>query len=323
MISFDLLTETQFELELPANAPARIEQPVLREYENWWKIGTSTWIEALPQKSMRAVHQDSGDLAEIRFCADKPSLEILTGGDWAIGSDAWQGLAAQLLGGVVDRVDASVPSIPVRRSRLRGSEKTLAWPSSGDPTVASRRQIRTARSKSLETYFEVSGNPEVDVEDGDQTAQASRLRRALQQYLSTPPRPAAMRLSLTATPGAMPELACAHGGRPTLLWGADRAMWNPDRGLITTRTRDIEAANLRRNLGASAQLLALATAVEAATGGIECSMRFVYTVQVTKAQRWVAELTVLPDQWGYDMAQWVRMVLDGICPEGVRVSKIG
>lgn len=319
MNGLESLSEAGFDVKLPANAVARLVPPRSADGETWWKVGTATWLRALPRKSVSIQQPEGSAVAWAGFRADVPGLEVDGDAAWVNDSDALIKLADDLVDGLVSQIRASVPTLPARMPGGRSSELQLDWPTGGPAFPEARRGLRMARSRELAGYI-----ARIDAE----TAQAatpstpeSIAATQLLDHLSAIPRPTDTRVSLSLHEEGGLVLSWEQKGNPDLLWNAATLSWNAVSRRVEVVPRSAESAEERRRLGAFAQLLAMATAVEAATGG--CSVPLRLRFSTVHSQTLLATMTVLPTEWGYDLPRLVRMVAEGDVPDTLDLSEWG
>lgn len=314
MIDEGSILRIGFDETLPADAPARLALPPDAEGQTWWQIGSTTWLRALPVKSVLIYKPDQSESAQARFRSDYPGIAVDVDADWVSGSTALQGLADDLVAGLRRQFAASVPALPTRAAVPPPSELQLDWPDAGagDPVI--RRHRRLAGLEALTSYTErADAEFEKDPDPGGEDLSARLLR-----HLSAIPRPADTRVQLAAQdPGGL-LLTWDQSGNPDLLWGTSVVIWDGPSRAVQFSPLSPGDAEEGRQFGACAHLLAMATAVEAATGG--CSVPLRLGFRTMSERTLTAMLTVLPEQWGFDLARVVHRLPKGQLPEGFRLS---
>lgn len=309
MIDDDSLAGIGFDATLPADAPARLALPPDAEGETWWQIGSATWLRALPVKSVLIHKPDQSGSAQARFRSDYPGIAVDEDADWVSGSEALQGLADDLVAGLKRQLAASVPALPTRAAVPPPSELQLEWPDAGASDPVIRRHRRLAGLAALTRYTE---RAEAELEM-DPDPSGENLSTRLLRHLSAIPRPADTRVQLAVQdPGGL-LLTWDQTGNPDLLWGTSVVMWDGPSRAVQFSPRLPSETDEKRRLGACAHLLAMATAVEAATGGSAVPLRLGF--RTVFGQILTATLTVHPDQWGFDLAHMVQNVRQGQMPE--------
>jgi hypothetical protein len=312
MIGFNALSQAAFDIRLPPDAAVRLAPPSDADGETWWQIGEETWLRALPRKSVMLDNPDETRVAQASFRSDYPRLAVDEDADWINAPDALNALADDLVAGLKRRLAASVPVLPTRAPVHPPSELHLDWPARGpgDPVV--RRQRRLAELAALTGYAgrmaETDRKSDPSVED---------LRARLLRHVSAVPRPAEARLRLAPEGHGGLALTWDQAGNPDLLWGAAAISWHdPSRAVRYTPLSPGDAGEKRR-LGASAQLLAMATAVEAATGGCAVPLRLGFRTAFDRTL--TATLRISPEQWGFDLATMVHRLKHAHVPTELRL----
>ena len=314
MIEEESLAGRGFGATWPADAPARLALPPDAEGQTWWQIGRATWMRALPAKSVWIHKPDQSDSAQARFRSDYPGVAVDEEAEWVIGSSALQGLADDLLAGLKRQLAASVPALPARAAVPPPSELQLDWPDAGagDPMI--RRHRRLAGLAALRTYAQ-RADAEIEKEPD---LSGENLSTHLLRHLSAMPRPADTRVQLAAQEHGGLVLSWDQVGNPDLLWGTSAVSWHGPSRTVQFSPLSPGDAEEERQLGACAHLLAMATAVEAATGGSAVPLRIRYRTVFDRTL--TATLTVSPEQWGFDLARVVHRLSKGHLPEDFRLS---
>lgn len=316
MIDEESLAGIGFDATLPADAPARLALPPDAEGQTWWQIGSATWLRALPVKSVLIHKPDQNQSAQARFRSDYPGIAVDVDADWVSGSEALQWLADDLVAGLKRQIAASVPALPTRAAVPPPSELQLEWPDAGagDPVI--RRHRRLAGLAALTKYTE---RAEAELET-DPDPSGENLSARLLRHLSAIPRPADTRVQLAVQDAGGLVLMWDQIGNPDLLWGTSAVSWHGPSRAVQFSPLSPGDAEVERQFGACAHLLAMATAVEAATGGsaVPLSIRYRTVFGRTLA----ATLTVSPEQWGFDLARVVHRLSKGHLPEDFRLSII-
>lgn len=314
MTGSDPFARAVLEVILPANAPARLAPPPKDDPDRWWRIGGATWVRALSKQSVQVRTPDKTRVTEARFRTGCPGLVLDEDADWVRASNAVKGLAKELVEGIRYRLDASVPALPALARPIRPVELHLHWPGGGGGTPEMRRAHRLAGSTALTDYLEQAAHEEAGESQPDLVSPQHLASRLVRQ-LSVIPRPAETRLSLSLNANGEPILSWEQQGNPDLLWAASEVLWQKMSCKVFTAQLSIEQADTRRRLGAGAHLLAMATAVEATTGGVGVPLHLRYH---TAADRPVtAAITILPGQWGFDLPVQVQGVTQGVEPAGL------
>lgn len=314
MIDADALAAARFDVTLAADAAARLTPPPEMDDEIWWQIGDATWLRALPHRSVQIREPGEGQSTTVRFRRDGPGLEADRDADPVWAADAVKGLAAELVEGLLRQLDASVPALPSRAPPLPPAEPQLDWPGGAPGRPEARRRRRLAASAALSDYLGRVGQGEAGTVPAG--ASARDLSERLIRHLSAIPRPAETRLSLSSEAGGGPVLSWTQPGNPELLWGAAEVCWNGMSRSVGVARLPPGQADEKCRLGAWAHLLAMATAVEAATGGVAVPLRLHFG---TEGDRPVtATFTILPSHWGFDLPRLVQAAGQGRVPEAFR-----
>jgi hypothetical protein len=310
MTGYEDLRRAMFAVTLPANAPARLAPPREANTGTWWQVGEATWVRALPKKSVQVEKPDGTIVAEVCFRGDGPGIATDHEQDWVWAQDATKALAAELLVGIMAHLDSSVPALPARAKPTPADEPQLDWPGGALGLPDARRSQRLAGSKALSDYLgrvdTWTGNERDPDPDG---GLAGRLIR----HLSAIPRPADMALSLQWDGANAPLLSWHQKGNPDLLWGASELSFGELSGPVGTARLAPGDAIERRRLGAWGHLLAMATAVEAATGGLSVPLQFRFCTEGD--QPVTAGVTVDSSLWGFEIVRLVRSAVEGYIPE--------
>jgi hypothetical protein len=312
MTGYDDLRRAMFAVTLPANAPARLAPPSEAGTGTWWQVGEATWVRALPRKSVQVQKLDDTSVAEVCLRADRPGLATDHEQDWVWAEDATKALAAVLLVGIMGHLDASVPALPARAKPTPPDDPQLGWPGGGSGLPDARRRHRLAGSKALSDYLgrvESWAGSGCDPDPHPYGGLAGRLIR----HLSAIPRPADMALSLEWDGTNPPVLSWHQKGNPDLLWGASELSFGDLSGLVGTARLSPEDAIERCRLGAWGHLLAMATAVEAATGGLRVPLQLWFCTEGD--QPVTAGVTVDSSLWGFEIVRLVRSAAEGYIPE--------
>lgn len=311
----DDLSLALFDVTLPANAPARLALPSDEEPDAWWRVGDATWLRALPLRSIQVQKPDEIRFTYARFKKDGSGLEVGENADWVRESDAVKGLAAELVEGLVRQLDASVPALPTRARPLPLSEPQLDWPATGTAPPEALRRRRLAGLTALGDYFDLVAPPVKEdssaIEPNGKLPSGHMLR-----HLSAIPRPAEARVSLSKDGGDAHVLSWEQSGNPELLWGAAELSWDEKSRSLSVVRLPHEEAERKFRLGSWAHLLAMATAIEAATGGLNLPLRLRY--RTGGGRPVTTTFTVAPGQWGFILAELVQGVSLGKVPEGLR-----
>jgi len=314
MIDEESLAGIGFDATLPADAPARLALPPDAEGQTWWQIGSTTWLRALPVKSVLIHKPDQSQSAQASFRSDYPGIAVDEDAEWVSGSEALQGLADDLVAGLKRQLAASVPALPTRAAVPLPSELQLDWPDAvaGDPVI--RRHRRLAGLEALTSYTErADAELEKDADPGSEDLSARLLR-----HLSAIPRPAYAKLQLAVQENGGLALTWDQAGNPDLLWGTSVILWAAPSRTVQFSPLLPSEADEKRRLGACAHLLAMATAVEAATGGCAVPLRLGFRTVFERSL--TATLTMHPDQWGFVLARVVHRLPKGHLPEGFHLS---
>lgn len=314
MIKEESLAGIGFEATLPADAPARLALPADVEGQSWWQIGSTTWLRALPAKSVLVHKPDQSRSVEARFRSDYPGITVEEDAEWVSGSLALQELADDLVAGLKRQLAASVPALPTRATFPPPSELQLDWPDAGagDPVI--RRRRRLAGLDALTSYTE-----RADAEHKkDPEPRGEDLSTCLLRHLSAIPKPADVRVQLAAKDHGALVLSWDQVGNPDFLWGTSALSWHEPSRAVQFSPLSSGDAEEERQFGACAHLLAMATAVEAATGGSAIPLRIRYRTVFDRTL--AATLTVSPEQWGFDLAKVVFGLSKGYLPEDFRLS---
>jgi hypothetical protein len=313
MIGPNALSHALFDLTLPANARARLAPPPEVDGELWWRIGGSTWVQTLQIKSVQVKKPEEEDRSsQARFRADLPGLEVDEDADWVWASDAVKGLAAELVQGIVLELNASVPALPTRTRTVPPNDPQLEWPASGPGLPKALRQRRLEGLAALVKYLDRVAQD--DVERPATAASAHDLSGRLIHHLSAIPRPTETRLSLSRGGDDHLVLSWEQTGNPDLLWGVSKLTWGEKSRYVRVIGLPADKADERRRLGAWAHLLAMATAVESATGGLAVPLQLRYTTMAGRPL--TATITISPAQWGFDLPRLVQVVGREEVPEG-------
>ena len=316
MIDPDVLSRARFRVTLPANAPARLAPPPEDDGGPWWRIGGATWVRALPKRSVLVQKPDDVRSILVRFRSDGPGLEMDEDAGWVRNSDAVKGLAAELVEGILRQFDASVPALPTIAQPLPPTEPQLDWPDGAPGLPEARRWHRLAGSVALAEYLDRVARDE----GGDRPAAAAPTKdvaNRLVHHLSAIPRPAEARMSLSWEGDGGPVLSWDQTGNPELLWRARALSWGQRSCNVVVTRLPPEEADGQRRLGVWAHLLAMATAVESATGGVGVPLRLRYR---TVGDRPVtATFTISPAQWGFELPRLVQVAGQGQVPGGLRL----
>lgn len=311
MTGLEDLVGAGFDVTLSADAPARLVRPPIGDGETWWKVGDATWLRALPSKSALIQQPKGTAFASASFRADRPGLDVDSDADWVKESDALINLGDALVDGLVGQLQASVPTLPVRMPGRRLSELLLDWDAGSPAIPEARRGLRLAQSKRLAGYV-----AEVDAETGQAialSAPEATVAACLLDHLSTIPRPANTRVYLSPDEEGGLVLSWEQKGNPDLLWNAATLSWNAVSRRVEVVRRSADDAQERRRLAAFAQLLAMATAVEAATGGSSFPLSLHFSTVSDRTLK--AMLTISPAQWGFDLPQLVHRITQGQNPD--------
>lgn len=308
MIDEVSLPKIGFDETLPADAPVRLALPPAVKGETWWQIKSSTWVRALPGKSVVIQNPDKSRSTQARFRSDFPGIAVDEDADWVSASDALQVLADELAAGLKRQLAASVPALPTRAAVTPLSELQLDWPGGGDGNFVIRRHRRLAGQEGLTKY---TGRTAAEMEkDSDLTRESPSAR--LLRHLSAIPRPADARVQLVVQEHGSLMLSWEHVGNPDLLWGTFGVEWHGPSRAVQFPPLSPGDATEKRQLGVCVQLLAMATAVEAATGGSAIPLLLLY--RATFDHILEATLTIKPEQWGFDLPQLVDQIMQGQIP---------
>lgn len=314
MIDEESFAGIGFDATLPADAPARLALPPDAEGQTWWQIGSTTWLRALPAKSVLVHKPDQSRSAQARFRSDYPGITVDEDADWVSGSPALQGLADDLVAGLKRQLAASVPPLPTRSAVLPPSELQLDWPDTGagDPVISRHRRL--AGLEALTSYTErADAELEADPDLGDKDLSARLLR-----HLSAIPRPAEARVQLAAQDHGALVLSWDQVGNPDLLWGTSALSWHEPSRSVQLSPLSPGDAEEGRKFGACAHLLAMATAVEGATGGCSVPMRLCYRSVFERTI--TAMLTISSEQWAFYIAVAVHELSKGQLPKAFRLN---
>lgn len=312
MTGYDDLRRAIFAVTLPANAPARLAPPSGADTGTWWQLGEATWVCALPKKSVQVQKPDGTTVAEVCFRAGGPGLATDQCNDWVWAEDATQALAAELLVGIMGHLDASVPALPARAKPRPQNDTQLDWSGGGSGRPDARRRQMLAGSKALSDYL---GRVETRTGNGSDPNPSpdGGLAGRLIRHLSAIPRPADMALSLEWDGADAPVLSWHQKGNTDLLWGASELSFGDLSRVVGTARLSPEDAIKHRRLGAWGHLLAMATAVEAATGGLDFPLQLRFCTEGDLPV--MAGVTVDPSLWAFDIARLVRSAEEGHIPE--------
>lgn len=310
MTTADDLRCAIFSVTLPANAPARLKLPPEDDADNWWPVGGTTWVRALSGRSVQVKKPSDGTIAEVRFRGDGPGLMADQDEDWVWAADATKALAAELLLGILRHLDASVPALPVRAMPNQQNDPHLNWPGGDAGTPEVRQRRRFAGSKALSEYL---GLVEAVISNDADPAPDNGLAARLIRHLSAIPRPAEVSLSLDLGKSDIPVLSWVQEGDPDLLWGANKISFGDlSGGVATVKLSDQDVFEQRR-LAAWAHLLSMATAIEAATGGLDVPLELRFS---TKGDQTVtAVFYAEPQLWGFEIVQFVRKLAESEIPQ--------
>lgn len=309
MIDEESFAGIGFDATLPADAPARLALPPDAEGQTWWQIGSTTWLRALPAKSVLIHKPDQSRSAQARFRSDYPGITVDEDADWVSGSPALQGLADDLVAGLKRQLAASVPVLPTRAAVLPPSGLQLDWPHAGDGDPVIRRHRRLAGLEALTSYTQrADAEFETDPDPGPEDLSARLLR-----HLSAIPRPAKAQVQLTAQDHGGLVLSWDQVGNPDLLWGTSALAWHEPSRSVQFFPLSPGDAEEERQLGACAHLLAMATAVETATGGCSMPMRLCYRSVFDRTI--TAMITISSEQWGFDLPIAVHELSKGQLPK--------
>jgi hypothetical protein len=314
MIDEESLAGIGFDATLPADTPARLALPPDAEGQTWWKIGSTTWLRALPAKSVLVHKPDQSRSVEARFRSDYPGIAVDEDAEWVSGSLALQGLADDLVAGLKRQLAASVPLLPTRSAVLPPSELQLVWPDTGagDPVI--RRHRRLAGLEALTSYTE-----RADAElETDPDPKGEDLSARLLRHLSAIPRPAEARVHLAAQDRGALVLSWDQVGNPDLLWGNSALSWHEPSRSVQLSPLSPGDAEEDRKFGACAHLLAMATAVEGAMGGCSVPMQLCYRSVFDHTI--TAMLTISSEQWAFYLAVAVHELSKGHLPEDFRLN---
>jgi hypothetical protein len=309
MIDEVSLPKIGFDETLPADAPVRLALPPAVKGETWWQIKSSTWVRALPGKSVVIQNTDKSRSTKVRFRSDLPGIAVDEDADWVSNTDALQVLAEELTAGLKRQLAASVPALPTRAVVTPLSELQLDWPGGGDGDFVIRRHRRLAGQAGLTKY---TGRTAAEMEKDIDLTRESHSARLL-RHLSAIPRPADARVQLVAHQHGSLVLSWEHVGNPDLLWGTFGVEWHGPSWAVRFPPLSPGYAAEKRQLGACTQLLAMATAVEAATGGSAIPLLLLY--RTTFDHILEATLTIKPEQWGFDLPQSVAQIMQGQIPD--------
>jgi len=314
MIDPDTISQALFDVTLLANAQVRLSSPPKLAGLSWWRIGSAAWVQALPATSVEVRHPDEDRKSEVRFRADRPGLEGDEDADWVWASDAVMGLAAKLVDGILLQLDASVPALPTRAQSVLPTDLELDWLGAGAGKAALRRLRRQADSAALAAYLDRVAFD--DAGDHPSTAETVNvLSRRLVRELSAIPRPADSRVSLARADEKGFSLSWEQTGSPELLWGASQLTWSKASRFVVVSRLPPDVIDQRRRLGAWVHLLAMATAVESATGGLAVPLHLKFR---TSGSRLVSTaFTMVPKQWGFDLPRLVQDAREGKVPENI------
>lgn len=314
MIEEESLAGIEFEAILPADAPARLALPAEAEGQNWWQIGSTTWLRALPAKSVLVHKPDQSRSVEARFRSDYPGITVEEDAEWVSDSPALQGLADDLVAGLKRQLAASVPALPTRATFPPQSELQLDWPDAGAADPVIRRHRRLAGLDALTSYTERAyAEFEKDPDHRDED-----LTTCLLRHLSAIPKPAEVRVQLAAQDHGALVLSWDQVGNPDLLWGTSAVSWHGPSRTVQFAPLPPGDAEEERRFGACAHLLAMATAVDSATGGCSMPMRLCYRSVFDRTI--TAMLTISSKQWGFYLAIAVHELSKGQLPEDFRLN---
>lgn len=320
MIEADALSQALFDITLPANGAARLAPPTKTGDQNWWRVGAATWVRALPKRSVRVQKPDETTSIKAHFRTTSPGIKFDKDREWARASDAVKGLAADLVEGILRQLDSSVPALPTRARFLPPSESQLDWPVVERGNPEARQRQRLAGSAALSNYFDNVACASFE-KNVSSDAPASDLSERFIRHLSAIPRPAEVRLSLARNADHDPVLSWEQTGNPELLWGAAEISWNDRSDAVVVVQLRSEEAEGKIRLGVWAHLLAMATAVEAATGAVAVPLRMRYRTVGDRAVS--ADFAISPTQWGFDLPRLVQAAMQGQVPEDFHIHTTG
>lgn len=293
----DLETVTLSAL-LEPNAAVLLTPPTDATHGSWWQIDHGTWVQALSLAELRIQGAEEDMLATVRVRADGASLEADSDADWVWDDDETMGLAARLLEGILDRLDRSMPQLPTRAAAKPIGEPLLKWPRAGDGlSPDARRKMRLIQSQNLLEHSKaVAALANADEIQSNPSGHAARLLHHFQAI----PRVAKTRLSVAPSviAGGL-VLEWRQEGDPDVLWGARFLTLTGRNFRIKVEARSADEVQRHRLLGAQGQLVAMATAFEAATGGAEVPVQFRFLC--TTNPEFEARLTLEPKDWGFEL----------------------
>jgi hypothetical protein len=311
--SFDL-EKAKFDVALPANAPARLAPPPATDAGTWWQVGGATWVQALPRRSVQVKKPEENLFAQIRFLADEPGLASDLSEGWVWAVEETKALASDMVLGIRRQLDASVPALPFRANSLPPPDPQLAWPDGVPGRTGVHWRRRLEESAALASYL---GQVEGDASErrDREPARVSGVAGRLIRHVSAIPRTAETRISLSWKSGDNPILSWDQRGNPELLWGVCELTFSElSRKVVTTRLPP-EQADRQRRLGSCRHLFAMASAVEAATGGLSVPLQLRYRTACDRSV--TANFTIAPGHWGFELPQMVLGARQGQMPEGV------
>lgn len=303
------LQNALFDVQLSANAPVRLVSPPTKKDETWWKLGDGNWVKSISHRIVLIENPESGEVVEATFKKKTAGIKLQKNVVWAKSSDEVQELASFLLGELSEAIKRAMSRVPMRARIRKSSENWLQWQNHTSKTFEGRRSCRAAHSLALAKYFSRDaekidfGKPEV----------GNGLDAQLLRHLSAIPRPSDVHLRLFLNDDGIHELSWKQNGTPELIWGAADISWNNERLGAEVTSRPLEEMENKLRGGAFKHLLAMATAVEAATGGIPVPVRLAYRSDCDQPVS--AALTIAPDQWGFLLPSWVKMSEGGHTPE--------
>lgn len=311
MIDEESIPNIGFDETFLANAPVRLALPPSVKGETWWQIKRSTWVRALPGKSIVIQNPGTGRLTQARFRSDLPGIAIDEDADWVRASDELQVLADELVAGLKWQLAASVPALPTRAAVTPLSDLQLDWPDGVDGDFVTRRRRRLSGMADLTKYTgRAAAEMETDIDLSGESLSARLLR-----HLSAIPRPADARVQLVVKEHKGLVLSWEHVGNPDILWGTIGVEWHGLSRTVHFPPPSPGDATEKRRLGVCVQLLAMATAVEAATGGSAIPLVLLY--RATFDHTLEAMLTIKPEQWGFDLPQFVDQITQGQVPSNL------
>ncbi|MCC5973845.1 MAG: hypothetical protein JJT81_07295 [Rubellimicrobium sp.] len=319
MISAEQIRGALFEVRLPANTPARLSASPDGDGGPWWRLGGATWIQALPKRSLRIKQPEGDGFAEVRFRVDRAGLEVDEDADWVWEVDEVKGFAARLLLEILRQLDASVPVLPVRAAPRPPDVPQLDWPGGGPALPEVRRRSRTIGSSALSSYLD---QVERYADARTTSDPAAGLVDRLIRHLSVIPRPAETLLSLSWNdPEEAPVLSWEYRGSPELLWGASEISFGEGFQNVAVAALPPCEREERLRLGAFGQILAMASAFEAATGGLSIPLELNF--RTAHHRRMDASFTVTEEAWGFDIPWMVLKAGQGHVPDGLSLRNAG